>query len=273
MTRSLLRAVSTPSSFYRCFFILAFVTALQSASAAELGPALNTAPADNVVVFNEVFYHPTDNDPQHEWIELHNQMYVDVDLSNWSLDGAVQFRFPAGVVIPIGGYVVIAANPGLVSAGNSSVVYGPWTGKLRDSGDLLTLRNHNGRLMDQLSYQDGAPWPVGADGSGASLAKIRRMMPSGPAENWRASAEIGGTPGRINFPGLEGAPPETPVLVAKSAVTHFHIPDVSDAALNWTQLGFDDSAWSVGQGSLGYDLTLPANATPSPIHAFLRGIT
>ena len=39
--------------------------------------------ADSVVVFNEVHYHPAEREAELEWVELHNQMAVDVDLSGW----------------------------------------------------------------------------------------------------------------------------------------------------------------------------------------------
>ena len=44
---------------------------------------------DSTVVFNEVMYHPADDPgaPGPEWIELHNQMAVDMDLSRWRLSG------------------------------------------------------------------------------------------------------------------------------------------------------------------------------------------
>ena len=38
-------------------------------------------PADSVVVFNEVMYHPLEREAELEWVELHNQMAVDVDIS------------------------------------------------------------------------------------------------------------------------------------------------------------------------------------------------
>ena len=53
---------------------------------------------DSTVVFNEIHYHPADDDSSLEWIELHNQMAVDMDLSGWSVEG-VDFEFPAGTVI------------------------------------------------------------------------------------------------------------------------------------------------------------------------------
>ena len=48
--------------------------------------------ADSVVVVNEIMYHPAEGAP--EWIELYNQMGIDIDLSGWSLEGAVDYGFP-----------------------------------------------------------------------------------------------------------------------------------------------------------------------------------
>src|ERR1051326_908988 len=86
----------------RCFFrrflsgILLNRSIKSAALVLLLVPAL--APlitrADSVVVFNEIMYHPATNEPALEWLELHNQMAVNMDLSGWSLDGGVQFKFP-----------------------------------------------------------------------------------------------------------------------------------------------------------------------------------
>ena len=53
---------------------------------------------DSTVVFNEVMYNPPGpTDDALEWIELSNQMAVDMDLSGWRLDGGVEFQFPFNV--------------------------------------------------------------------------------------------------------------------------------------------------------------------------------
>jgi len=53
---------------------------------------------DSTVVFNEVMYNsPGPTDDALEWIELSNQMAVDMDLSGWRLDGGVEFEFPFNV--------------------------------------------------------------------------------------------------------------------------------------------------------------------------------
>ena len=68
----------------------------------------NPLRADTVVVFNEIMYHPATNEPALEWVELRNQMAVDVDISGWSIAGGIQYTFGLNSVVPGGGLVVVA---------------------------------------------------------------------------------------------------------------------------------------------------------------------
>ena len=72
--------------------------------------------ADSPVVFNEIMYHPLTNEAQLEWVELQNQMSVDVDISHWFLDGEIHFTFVEGTIIRAGEYLVIAIAPATLSA-------------------------------------------------------------------------------------------------------------------------------------------------------------
>lgn len=154
--------------------------------------------ADSTVVFNEIMFHPRDGNEALQWIELHNQMAVDVDLSGWKLEGA-GYSFAEGTVLAGGGYLVIARNvPAFRAANGATNVLGPFTGSLDQGGEHLRLVNHNGRIMDEMTYGDEPPWPVGADGSGASLAKRHPQYGSANPTNWMASYLIGGTPGSNN---------------------------------------------------------------------------
>ena len=164
----------------------------------SLEPRWLLSAADSTVVFNELMYHPDDNQAG-EWIELYNQMAVDMDLSDWSLDGGVQFEFAEGTVIAGGDYLVIAEDPAALEAATGLTdVSGPYLGKLSNGGERLVLRNNNDRLMDEVTYDDEPPWPMAADGSGASLAKTAELTASDPVENWQASIQAGGTPGAAN---------------------------------------------------------------------------
>ena len=159
---------------------------------------------DSTVVFNEVMYNPVQDDASHEWIELHNQMSVDMDVSGWQLADGVDYTFPADTILPGGGYLVVAAAPNVLqSATGLTGVLGPFQRRISNAGDRIELRNHTGRRMDVLDFEDSGDWPVAADGSGATLAKIRPQAATEPAANWSFSTQIGGTPGTANgdFPG------------------------------------------------------------------------
>ncbi len=184
---------------------------------------------DSTVVFNELMYNALGDDAGQEWIELHNQMSVDVDVSGWRLDGGVQYDFPEGTVVPGRGYLVVAADPAaLKNATKLETVLGPWTGSLANGGERVSLYNNYAsartrpttgepvelpvfalhedplfgrRQMDTLRYEDRGEWPSAADGTGASLAKRDPNAGSASAAHWTHSPQLGGTPGQLNFAG------------------------------------------------------------------------
>jgi hypothetical protein len=165
--------------------------------------------ADASLVFNEIMYHPATEEPLMEWVELHNQMAVDLDVSGWSMDGGIGFVFGSNTVVRGGGYVVVASSPATLMARTGLTnVFGPFTNRLSNSGEHLRLRNNNGRVVSELDYGVGGDWPVAPDGSGVSLAKLDESLASKPARNWTWSAQMGGSPGAKNFP---TAPALTPL--------------------------------------------------------------
>lgn len=170
---------------------------------ARRGPVFRSEPLearhllDSTVVFSELMYHPRESETQ-EWLELRNLMSVDMDLSRWSIDG-IGYEFPAGTIIAAGEHRVVAKDPlQLAAATGLANILGPYTGQLSNGGETLRLRNNSQRVMDELDYDDSGDWTVGADGSGASLAKIRVNGGTEAADNWTSSRMVGGTPGRSN---------------------------------------------------------------------------
>ncbi len=168
---------------------------------------------DSVVVINEIMYNPADQDESLEWVELFNQHAVDIDLSGWQLDGAIQFDFEEGTIIEGRDYLVVAADPAALNSATAfSNAMGPMTGQLGNRSDQIQLLDNSNRIMNSVDYGDRGDWPVGADGSGASLAKRDQMNSSELPENWTHSTFVNGTPGADNFPGSNGGPPP-PVAV------------------------------------------------------------
>src|ERR1051325_7469524 len=160
-----------------------------------------SARADSTVVFNEIMYHPQTNELQYEWVELYNQMAVDMDISGWYLTNAINYKFAEGTVVPGGGFLVVASSPAdLRAATGATNVIGPFTGRLSNNGDKIELRNNNNRLMDSVSYGVEGDWPAAADGTGASLTKRNPDFGSADPKSWTISTRIGGTPGSDNFP-------------------------------------------------------------------------
>ena len=134
---------------------------------------------DAVVSFNEFMYHPRDGEV--EWVEVHNMMTVDVDLSEWRLSGGVNFEFATGTVIPGGGYLVIEG-----AGGGGGAPLGPFSGSLNNNGERIRLRNNSDRVMDEIDFGDSGRWPVAADGSGATLAKRSPRLASGSSSTTTA---------------------------------------------------------------------------------------
>lgn len=207
--------------------------------------AAGAARANVAAEFTEIMYHPSSTSPDLEWLELHNQMAYDLDISLWRLRGGVEFDFPAGTIIPGNGYLVVAKAPAaLAAASGCTNVCGPFDGQLDNGGEKLQLFNNSGRVMDELSYEDGGDWPVAPDGSGASLAKRSPDTASASAASWTWSTQAGGTPGARNFPSTAG--PARSTLLAAGSEWRFD-DSGSDRATDWRQAAYPDSGWSTGR--------------------------
>ncbi len=211
--------------------------------AAVCGLLLRSAWAvDSVVVFNEIHYHPATNEAASEWVELHNQMAIDIDLSAWSVKGDINFTFGDGTIIPGGGHLVVAIDPGALRAATGITnVVGPFTGRLNNSLGVLELRDRNNRLMDEVEYRDGGKWPAAPDGSGATLAKREPNATSAEPEHWTSSVLAGGTPGGRNFPAAPLVQRRT--LIPFNALWRFEASG-TDLGSAWRTTTFDDTAWS-----------------------------
>ena len=67
---------------------------------------------DSTVVFSEIMYNPLDDPADRlEWIELYNQLSVDMDISEWRVEGGIEYEFPEGTIVKGRDYLVLAADP------------------------------------------------------------------------------------------------------------------------------------------------------------------
>jgi len=145
-----------------------------------------------------------------EWIELHNQMAVDMDLSGWRLDNGIDFKIPEGIILKAGKDLVIASNPtALQAASGFTGALGPFhlsPVQLRRE-DRAEGEERPGCRLGDLRHKRRLP--VAPDGSGVSLAKINPDTAGDTPSNWANSGKVGGTPGATNFQRLPTPSPRS----------------------------------------------------------------
>jgi len=170
--------------------------------------AENWGKSGAAVVINELnFDHDVKTDPL-EFVELHNRTTEDVNISNWYFRSGITYQFPANTTLPAGGYIAVAQNPDRIRAkygAYSWLVYGPWAGKLSNSGERVELCDADGNQIDQVDYQLGFPWPTVGDsvpdaeppnGSGHSIQLVNPYIDNDLGGSWRSGFP---TPTGSNF--------------------------------------------------------------------------
>jgi len=162
---------------------------------AENFPPLPPPPS---LVINEIHYNPADAqgaDADFEFIEIVNTGPEAVNLEGFTLQG-IAYTFPAGATIAAGEHIVIAANAANYAGSYQTFQWA--SGDLDDGGETLTLRDAFGQLVDEVTYDDTAPWPADPAGGSPSLTLVNPATDNSDPANWAASATPGGTPGAAN---------------------------------------------------------------------------
>lgn len=142
---------------------------------------------DPLVIINEIHYHPDTNTERVEFIEVYNAGGGAVDLSGWKIQDGVDFAFPEGTTLVGGGFYVIAQDATAFHTKFGFSPAGVFTGTLRNEGETITLRNSLGDKIDEVNYDHEFPWPIAADGEGASLELIHPLLDNDLAGSWRPS--------------------------------------------------------------------------------------
>lgn len=167
------------------------------------GVANNTvSPGLGEVVITEMMYNPGVLNTGGEYIELYNRSGSSITLDGWQLAGGVDYTFPISTALQAGAYLVVAGDPNVPGFYGISNYVGPYTGKLDNSGELIVLKNSLGQIVEVVNYEDGAPWPVEADGFGPSLELLDVNSDNNDPANWGIGQPY--TPGVANAPAVSG---------------------------------------------------------------------
>jgi len=197
-----------------------------------------TPPVRTDVVINEIHYDQDVKTEPVEFIEIYNTGTSTVDLSGWSLVDAVSFNFPSGTTLVSGGFVVVAEDPTALQTKFGVKALGPWIGTLSNEGETIILCDTLKRVVDQVDYQAGFPWPTVGDSPGYSIELINPGLDNDLGGNWRVSVAGGG--GQASTP--KSIFPLTQVWRYNQAGT--------DLGTAWRGTGYNDSAWASGAGLL-----------------------
>jgi hypothetical protein len=190
----------------------------------------------NPVVINEIMYHPSSANVLEEYLELHNISATHVNLNGWRIRG-VNFTFTNDLIMPPGGYVIVAADVATFRAKYPNApepVVGGWQGILSNSGERLDLLDASGERVNRVEYADegdwalrvrgpldrnyyGWKWHAEHDGLGKSLELIQSRMFNNNGQNWASSTVLQGTPGEPN------SVVQTNIAPLISDVSHFPV--------------------------------------------------
>ena len=86
---------------------------------------------------------------------------------------------------------------------NSAIIYGNYDGKLKDSGDTITLKDGSG--VSQIAFFFNGDWHPLAKGLGASLELICDSADPSSMLSWRPSALPTATDANLEYVGTPGA--------------------------------------------------------------------
>ncbi|MEZ6119269.1 MAG: lamin tail domain-containing protein [Pirellulaceae bacterium] len=208
---------------------------------------LNYNPHDAMVSLGEA---DVDND-EFEFIELVNLGRTALDLEGVrlirELGQGVEFTF-GSQILSAGQRLVIPKNIAAFQSrygANISLAIGnsdnsdQWVfqGNLSNSGEILTLVDALGTVLQRLAYGDGGAWPGRADGEASSLEVIDFAADLSSPMNYRSSSEFGGSPGS------PGRGPDNRIVI-NEVLTNTDNPLVDQVELwNRSVFAIDASGW------------------------------
>lgn len=178
--------------------------------------AVNSEPRIGPVVMTEIHYNPPI--PEDGFVELQNISGSSVALHDapastnvWRLSGA-DFQFPPGLSLAPAERILITTGDPVAFRARHQVpgtirVFGPLAGRLQNNGERLELQRPAPPdtnavayiTVDEVRYRDREPWPLAADGAGASLQRLTASLYGNEPRHWTAAIP---TPGAAHPGGV-----------------------------------------------------------------------
>ncbi|MCP3930121.1 MAG: T9SS type A sorting domain-containing protein [Bacteroidetes bacterium] len=136
-------------------------------------------------MISAINYHPLEN-PDAEYIEIYNPSTLAINLNGFQLSEAVELTFSNNAVVPAEGTLLCVKDASLFQNTTQQVI--EWeSGKLNNAGEAIHLIDQYGIVVDQVIYDDEAPWSTLADGQGFYLSLINPDWDNHFSESWKTN--------------------------------------------------------------------------------------
>jgi hypothetical protein len=192
----------------------------------------------------EIMYAPryasvTNDNDEYEFIEVQNRSATPVNLSGCYFDG-LTYQFRPGTILGPSNYFLLVRNAVAFTNRYPSVAYhGIYWGALDSNGEKIRLKNSDANNVFSVEYNNEPPWPLGANQFGWSLVNQNPDADPDNAENWRASANLNGSPGAA-----DPSPAYRVGMVINEVLTHTDPPQEDAIELhNPTTNAINVSGW------------------------------
>ncbi|MDB6035711.1 MAG: Spore coat protein CotH [Verrucomicrobiales bacterium] len=194
----------------------------------------NAYPLVGPLVITEIMYNPpdvisggiTNDNALDEYVELTSltngvlRLYdIDYPTNTWHLEGGVGYTFPTNISVapkgtillvnfdPVTNLTQVAAFRSKYNLSTNTPMFGPYAGKLNNSGDSVELYKPDpvqvpphpdagyvpSILVEKVKYDNTNGWTLGAKGTGQSLQRVSLTGYANDATNWVAAYPGPGT--------------------------------------------------------------------------------
>ena len=142
----------------------------------SVGEIPKSQPEKPVILIGAIEFNPSSGNQDEEYFTLINTNKVFIDISHWTIRGAVNFTFQGGTVLPTNGTLYVSPNVNAFRArangprgGQGLFVQGGYKGHLSARGEAILLVDQAGNTIASTNY-------VGAPSAAQNSLRITEIM-------------------------------------------------------------------------------------------------
>ncbi|MDX2286666.1 MAG: choice-of-anchor I family protein [Bacteroidia bacterium] len=146
------------------------------------------------LVFTEIMYdEPSDSDSL-DFVEIFNAGLTPAVLGGLRVTNGISYTFPQTTLAPGATYLIAANDNAAVAFYGAS--FDQYAGAVSNGGETFDIVNTDGTIVETVTYDDVAPWPLGPpnpNGDGPSIEVIDPYSDNNNPANWKISGNLIGT--------------------------------------------------------------------------------